>query len=469
MEALLDHPLEDPLWDSSCDDDAWRHLLDEPRSLLDCAPEGLSADGILDQLVDLQREQARLAALEARAMVALAGPFERRREVTVVEVRPDDADAARERHLMLIDEAREEISAALNRSPGVVYDQIATGRLLAGPLRETGRALAEGRITAAHARVIADQARRLTGSLVAIHDDPRDDSPEQRSERLAFWQACSKLEQRALPWAEYLPPGRLRSRARRAVDAIDADGQDRRRRRAQRLIDLEVLPEDDGLALLLARLPIEDALRLQAAVEAIATGSGADPGQPIGHRRVRALLDAVCDAGQPVRVTTEIQVVIDLTALAGLSDRVGTVSGGGREPQPVSAAAVRELLGDPECPATLRRLVIDPLTSHLLDRGRRAYPVTDAMRAFLVSRDQTCRFPGCTRAAPRCEMDHALSWEDGGGTDRDNLGPLCVRHHQLKTLGGWDVVQSGADGSAEWRSPMGRAYAGRPVPIIERE
>jgi hypothetical protein len=462
MEALLDHPLDDPLWDASWDEDAWQVLLESPRSLLASEPEALSADGILDQLVEVQREQSRLAALEARAMVALAGPFEHHREVTVVEVRPGDADSVRERHLMLVDEAREEISAALHRSPGVVYDQIATARLLAGPLRTTGRALADGGISASHARVLADQARRLTGALTALHDDPHTDTPAQRAERVAFWRACAELERRTLPWAEDRTPGQLRSRARRLIDTIDSDAQDRRRRHAQADIDVEVIPEDDGLALLLARLPLEDAIRLRAAIEAAATHPLADLARPIGHRRAYALLDAVLGTSGPVTVTTAIQVVVDLATLAGLADTPGTIHGGGQSPEPIAAGAVRDLLADPACPATLRRLVVDPLTGHLLDRGRRAYTVTDAMRAYLVSRDQTCRFPGCTRAAEKCQIDHATAWADGGSTDRDNLGPLCTRHHQLKTIGAWNLEPTGPDGSAIWRSPLGRHYQHAP-------
>jgi hypothetical protein len=60
---------------------------------------------------------------------------------------------------------------------------------------------------------------------------------------------------------------------------------------------------------------------------------------------------------------------------------------------------------------------------------------------------------------------HADSWDDGGATSVDNLGPLCVRHHQLKTHGGWQITASGADGSCAWRSPMKRRYARDAEPI----
>ena len=39
----------------------------------------------------------------------------------------------------------------------------------------------------------------------------------------------------------------------------------------------------------------------------------------------------------------------------------------------------------------MRRLVTDPLTGHLLDRGRATYAVPDALRAFIVTRDMRQR------------------------------------------------------------------------------
>lgn len=464
MEPLCD----DPLWDPAVEEAAWDERLTSPRALIDCDPVWLLADGLLDKLVELQAEQSRLALLEAQTMVALAGPFGERHEVTV-----SDSDGDRELRVVIVDQVREEISAALRRSPTTVHHQITMGRLLAGPLRETGRALAEGRISVGHARVIAAQADRLAGADTILLIDPQDDDAQQAADRQHFTEACGRLEGRVLPWAEHVTPGQLLSRTRRAVDSIDADGQAERRRRARAAVDVDVQPVDDGLALLVATLQIEDAARLKAAIDACANRLADDSASPIGHLRVQALIDAVCGSGHSrtadVTVTTEIQVVVDLATLTGLSDGGGTVSLGSRPPESVTATALRGLLADTDCPATLRLLVTDPTTGHLIDRGRRSYAVSDELRAFLITRNPTCRHPGCTRSARRCQMDHAIAWDDGGGTDRDNLGPLCTRHHQLKTHGGWDLTRSRSDGTAEWLSPMGRRYVTHPMPLVERE
>lgn len=76
-----------------------------------------------------------------------------------------------------------------------------------------------------------------------------------------------------------------------------------------------------------------------------------------------------------------------------------------------------------------------------------------------MTRDRTCRFPGCMRRAAKCEIDHAQAWDAGGRTVRGNLGALCKRHHMMKTHAGWSIKVSAEDGSCIWVSPMGHRYA----------
>ena len=142
-----------------------------------------SIDDALDELIRLDLRRAQLAAQEMELLVRVAGVAEQRREVTVL----DDATDS-ERLLTISDEAREEVSAALRRSPSTVHDQIVAARLLFGPLRRTLDALAAGRITEGHARIIAQQAEVLHRSLKA------DDA--------AFTAACTALEDLVLVRAE---------------------------------------------------------------------------------------------------------------------------------------------------------------------------------------------------------------------------------------------------------------------------
>ncbi|WP_133150919.1 HNH endonuclease, partial [Frankia canadensis] len=40
-----------------------------------------------------------------------------------------------------------------------------------------------------------------------------------------------------------------------------------------------------------------------------------------------------------------------------------------------------------------------------------------------------CRYPGCQRTR-WLQIHHAISWEQGGTTDIENLLLLCTRHHK---------------------------------------
>lgn len=66
--------------------------------------------------------------------------------------------------------------------------------------------------------------------------------------------------------------------------------------------------------------------------------------------------------------------------------------------------------------------------------GRTTYRPPEALRHFLKYRDGACTFPGCMRPAESAELDHTHEWQDGGGTDADNLAHLCRKHHALKSV-----------------------------------
>lgn len=458
-------------------------------------PESLDPDEAVTYLVALQRHQSWLASLEARALVRAAGAHTQQREIHV-----HDARSARERRITIVDEAREEIAAALHRSPMAVHDQLEQARALHGPLRRTRDALASGELAPAQARMLVQQALRMTGADTCLGQAPDTDSGVDADERALFDGLCARLQDRVLDRACRAVPSAVTSMARRAVAAIDAPGARERHRRARRLIDVQLVPEDDGLALLIARLAAADAARVHGAIcaeaeqavagqaiagQAVAGQAVADSPHDLtaGQRRAAALLalvtgargHAVVDAsgrdsqtfptGGRATNGVEIDVTIDLATLLGWQDGCGTLRAPGfGDGEPMSLDALRDLLDDPSLGVTLRRLVTDPLTGELLDRGRRAYAAPDALRSFLAARDGTCRFPGCRRRAASCQLDHAVPWEEGGGTDRANLGALCVRHHQFKTHAGWQLRPRGPGGACAWESPGGRSYDHDPPP-----
>lgn len=77
--------------------------------------------------------------------------------------------------------------------------------------------------------------------------------------------------------------------------------------------------------------------------------------------------------------------------------------------------------------------------------GALTYRPDAATTALVHARDGHCRFPGCTRPAAGCQLDHIIEYRPhdpitGGWTIATNLHCLCQFHHQLKTLGLWTVT-----------------------------
>jgi hypothetical protein len=112
---------------------------------------------------------------------------------------------------------------------------------------------------------------------------------------------------------------------------------------------------------------------------------------------------------------------------------------------------------------SFRRLLTHPHTGAVLAMGRDTYAVPADLRAFLRLRDQTCRFPGCSRRAGRCDIDHTIAYACGGTTDATNLAHLCRTHHRLKHSTRWDVRHIGTDGTLTWTAPSGKEHTTRPA------
>src|SRR5215469_208415 len=94
-----------------------------------------------------------------------------------------------------------------------------------------------------------------------------------------------------------------------------------------------------------------------------------------------------------------------------------------------------------------------------------SYKPPESLRHLVVIRQRTCSFPGCRRAARRCDLDHTVPFDRGGATCECNLAPLCRRHHQAKQAHGWRLTQH-EPGRMTWRLPSGRVYetVGDPYP-----
>lgn len=230
--------------------------------------------------------------------------------------------------------------------------------------------------------------------------------------------------------------------------------------------------ESDGISTIVAILPAADAQIVMNSIESFIRAASAELGSEAKSdprssdmKRADALtaiasayLSNTAEIVTPHRRPISVNVTIDLPTLLGLAENPGQLAGYGAIP----ASVARELAAD----GKWKRFITDPQTGNLLDYGRESYEPPQALVDFLIARDRTCRFPGCRRSAALSDIDHAQSWETGGRTSPDNLGALCRRHHRLKTHDGWSV-ESRADGSCTWTSPLGKIYLTPARPIGE--
>ena len=400
-------------------------------------PYALSASDRIDYLTALDRQDGWLYALRQRAIAAVAGLV------------PSEGGGP----LSGVDEAeREDISTALRLAPATAQSRIDIARTLVNNLPNTCSALATGEISSAHATVIA----RETAAAI------RDGAPES---------VIFEIEQRAISYAEFHTPGQVANHIRTNVAKFAPEEFEAVTNRATALRRVSCYNEADGMSTVVAILPAADAQIVMNSIEAFilrqeqldsgshvarTSGEGTSAKLTIDQKRADALA-AICthflsetsETVTPQRRPLTVNVTIDLPTLLGLAENPGQLAGYG----PIPASVARELASD----AKWKRFITEPQTGNLLDFGRESYEPPQQLKDFLIARDRTCRFPGCRRSALLSDLDHAESWDSGGSTSPDNIGALCRRHHRLKTHDGWKI-ESFADGSCTWTSPLGKQF-----------
>ena len=399
-------------------------------------PQELSPSDRIDYLTALERQTGWLQALMQRAIVAVAGCDSSKPNGTDPFFGVDDAE-------------REDVSTALRLAPTTAQSRIDVARTLVNHLPNTCSALATGEISPAHATVIAKE------TAAAI----RDGLPES---------AIFEIEQRAIAHAEFHTPGQVANQVRTTIARISPETFEETVARARDTRKVSCYTESDGISTIVAILPAADAQIVMNSIESFIRAASAEPKsdpRSADMKRADALtaiasafLSNTSEIVTPHRRPISVNVTIDLPTLLGLAENPGQLAGYGAIP----ASVARELAAD----GKWKRFITDPQTGNLLDYGRRSYEPPQALIDFLIARDRTCRFPGCRRSAALSDIDHAQSWETGGRTSPENLGALCRRHHRLKTHDGWNV-ESRADGSCTWTSPLGKIYLTPARPIGE--
>ena len=269
---------------------------------------------------------------------------------------------------------------------------------------------------------------------------------EERLLHLAYHATASQVERVARAW--------------RRCDRLEEAREDRYRHLAR---SVTTYVDDDGMVVLRARLPPEQGVVVQRALEAAAerlyqdSKSAAAPETlqeevSFVQRRADALtLMAECALQADLDRDTaadRYQVVVHVETAADPHEPVQTMVEADQGPIRVSAETSRRLA----CDASVV-VIHEGRDGSVLDVGRKTRTVPTPIRRALTTRDRCCRFPGCT--ARRCDAHHIEHWADGGSTSLDNLMLLCRRHHTLLHEGGISVERN-ALGGLTFARPDGR-------------
>ncbi|HEY3871119.1 MAG TPA: DUF222 domain-containing protein [Actinocrinis sp.] len=387
-------------------------------------PGSQSDAELLDSLVQWEREVRKHQAWIARGMAVLV---ER---------------AQREDALFGADCAISEIAEALNLHPSTAHSQVVQAVAVVDRHLATWEAWASGQVTAQQVARLVQTTDRLGDDIVKARE----------------------IEERVLPKM----PGQILQATRRALSrvllAVDPEGAKLRQQRAAKQREVTMAAEQDGMATVFLNTTAEQATAVYERVDQAARAQDPQDGRTLAQRRADAMCAMILDtpnapAGQgPATPAALVQVTVSLETLLALNANPGELERYGA----ISADTARALAMAPG--SLWRWLAYDPETGALIKTSPRVYQPTAEVRRFVQARDRVCAFPGCTRPACRCDLDHVDPFDHdcpacGGQTDQENLVPLCRHHHRIKTVGGFTVKVIVPGRSVEWTSRhTGRTY-----------
>lgn len=470
----------------------WEQADPEPPRLGAWLPRRRSSSASAGLMQQVTAAEAKLAALKLELALDVAAD-----RPAPADPRPGEAGAAGVGPDGVSEFVLDELALILNTSRTAAVTLLDQAHIFATRLPATWEALAIGRLDWPRARAMAAELGR-----------PADDSDPA---------VVAAVERAVLPIATELSVRRLRERIQRELVALDEAAEDRRRTQARDAADVKIRRVGNGMSELSLLMSHTDAVACRKTLDGHArVAQEAGDRRPIGRLRVGAGIDLMLRPWQEQPpVTAHVTVVVPLGALtvgAFLDSGAPAPSAFVRGPvaapvaevdgAPITAAHVRELLEqlDALCPGglqaptggTLDIAVTDSSGRLLAVTGRRelarvaargctshpgkqcscpvlsAPPAVDrytpsaGQRRFLVTRDRTCRHPGCSVSAGWADLDHVVAHGAGGVTDCSNLCCLCRRHHRLKThADGWTHTMSD-DGVLTVITPSGVTRVSRP-------
>jgi Domain of unknown function (DUF222) len=314
-----------------------------------------------------------------------------------------------------------EVAAVMNLSATAASYLVCHAEALDVRLPKVAALLAQGRSDWRTMRLIISRTDLVNDAgLMTKLDD-------SLAARIATWQSWSKQ--------------RIINAVDAAVRLADPDASRERRVTAEQGRFIGITAQDNGMAELYGTVATTAAAAFDRRLSQLAKQvCPADP-RTLDQRRADALaaltegrrlacacgqpqcpqiVDVVGSDGDPTGAQVVVTVVASEQTVSGQNDWPGYLEGYGV----IDAEQVRELAAA----ASVR--LADPQTSAAA--GLRYQP-SAALERAIRCRDLTCRFPGCSRPATHCDIDHTIPFNHenpaaGGLTVAGNLKCLCRQH-----------------------------------------
>ena len=329
------------------------------------------------------------------------------------------------------DWGQEEVALALRLAPVTGGVRLQLARERRGPLTRVGAALADGTLLATQADDLVRELQELDGVTVD--------------------EVCDRVLPAAGEWTR----AELVKATRTAVISADPEGAAQRHEKAKQDRGVCIVNLPDAMTDVTFRVIATEALRIRAALDDYVR-QHADSGRSADQLRADALvawamgqLASATRSTAHGRLLTEARVTMTAGAFLGDTDEPAILDGYG----PIHAQLARDLI---TADTRVRRLLTAPFTGTLVAMDPTIYRASQFCADVVITRDATCRLPGCNRAAALCDLDHRDKFTDHGPTCPCNLSPLCRRHHRMKDAGGWQLLRR--DDRLRWITPTGREY-----------
>jgi len=257
-----------------------------------------------------------------------------------------------------------------------------------------------------------------------------------------------------------LTTGELRARLRRLC--IEADVDDAKTRYVSAIEERKIIieaTESGTVHLVGSDLPPERVQAITRRINTIARGlRRKGESRSMDQLRADVYLDLLNGVNHHTVGRGVVDITVDLATLTGLVDHPGELGGYG----PVIADIARHV-SEEQIDAEWRITITDPDSGDPIALGVTQRRPSASQRRRVEARHPMCVFPGCRMPARQSDIDHIQAVQDGGGTNDDNLAPLCRHHHRLKHTHGWTYGR--INGSVQWTSPTGHTYTNaRPPP-----